>query len=138
MNTSIKDCFVVVFIAFLAGLAAFLLSLLNVLTYEFILNVMSLIFVAAVVLYAVFFPALVNTEKSRVVREAVCCCGKVAIIGFIGTLIFAPITLLLNSATIKVLFDLALGFTFLFLTMIAGGMGCILTVIYQCTRNNCQ
>ena len=67
MNTSIKDCFVVVFIAFLTGLAAFLLSLLNVLTYEFILNVMSLIFVAAVVLYAVFFPALVNTEKSSAV-----------------------------------------------------------------------
>ena len=138
MNTSACNCITVVIMAFLAGIAAFILSILNVFALEFIPNVLYLTVLAAIVLYAVFFHGVLNSEKNRVIREAFCCCGKLAIIGFIGTIIFALMTLLLYNGTVKVLFDLALGFTFLFLTMILAGMGCVLTGIYQCSKNNCQ
>lgn len=138
MNTSACNCITVVIMAFLAGIAAFILSILNVFAFEFIPNVLYLTVLAAIVLYAVFFHGVLNAEKNRVIREAFCCCGKLAIIGFIGTIIFALMTLLLYNGTVKVLFDLALGFTFLFLTMILAGMGCVLTGIYQCSKNNCN
>ena len=138
MNTSACNCITVVIMAFLAGIAAFILSILNVFAFDFIPNVLFLTVLAAIVLYAVFFHGVLNTEKNRVIREAFCCCGKLAIIGFIGTIIFALMTLLLYNGTVKVLFDLALGFTFLFLTMILAGMGCVLTGIYQCSKNNCN
>lgn len=138
MNTSIKNCLAVIFVAILAGLAAFILSILNVFAFDFIPNILTLIVIAAFVLYAVFFHALIHTEKTRLVREAVCCCGKTAIIGFVGTIVFALITALLVNGSVKILFDLGLGFTFLFLTMLLAGMGCILTIIYQCTRDNCH
>ena len=138
MNTSACNCITVVIMAFLAGIAAFILSILNVFAFEFIPNVLYLTVLAAIVLYAVFFHGVLNAEKNRVIREAFCCCGKLAIIGFIGTIIFALMTLLLYNGAVKVLFDLALGFTFLFLTMILAGMGCVLTGIYQCSKNNCN
>lgn len=137
MNTSIRNCIAVVIAALLAGLAVFILSILNVLAFETVSALFPLFILTAFVLYAVFFHALVHAEKNRLVREAVCCCGKAAIIGFIGTLVFAPITLLLFGGTVRILFDLALGFTFFFYTMLLAGMGCILTIIYQCRRNEC-
>ena len=138
MNTSACNCITVMIMAFLAGIAAFILSILNVFSFELIANVLYLGIIAAIVLYAVFFYGVLNAEKNRVIREAFCCCGKLAIIGFIGTIIFALMTLLLYNGTVKVLFDLGLGFTFLFLTMALAGIGCVLTGIYQCSRNNCQ
>ena len=137
MNTSIKNCIVIFIAAVITGLAIFLLSLFNVLAVEAAASVLPAATLAALVLYAVFFYALVQTEKNRLVREAVCCCGKLAIIGFIGTLVFSLLALLLLNGTIKILFDLALGFVFFFLVMLLAGAGCILTILYQCRRNEC-
>ncbi len=137
MNTSIKNCIVIFIAAVITGLAIFLLSLFNVLAVEAAASVLPAANLAALVLYAVFFYALVQTEKNRLVREAVCCCGKLAIIGFIGTLVFSLLALLLLNGTIKILFDLALGFVFFFLVMLLAGAGCILTILYQCRRNEC-
>ncbi len=137
MNTSIRNCIAVVICALLAGLTVFILSILNVLAFDTLATLLPLLIIITFVLYAVFFYALIHAEKNRFIREAVCCCGKTAIFGFVGTLIFSPIALLLFGSQIRILFDLALGFVFFFYTMALAALGCILTVIYQCRKNDC-
>ncbi len=137
MNTSIKNCIAVFIAALIGGLAVFLLSLFNVIVIETAAAIIPYLMIVALVLYGIFFYALIATEKNRLVREAVCCCGKAAIIGFIGTLVLAPLAWLLLGGTIRVLFDIALGLVFFFLVLLLAGTGCILTIIYQCRRNEC-
>lgn len=137
MNTSVKNCITVVTAALLTGLAVFLLCILNVIVFDSLPDLLPLLTAAAFILYAVFFYALIHAEKNRLVREAVCCCGKTAIVGFIGFLILVPIVLLLFSGTVRILFDLAIGLLFFFYTLFLAALGCILIVIYQCRKNDC-
>lgn len=137
MRTSVKNCIIIFVLSGLTGLTVFLLSLFNVLVLDALTALFPYLMITALVLYAVFFTSLIHTDKNMLVREAVCCCGKTAMIGFIGTLTLVPFTLLLFNSTIKILFDLALGAVFFFHVMMLAGTGCILTVMYQCRKHNC-
>lgn len=137
MNTSAKNCIAVFLAAFAAGLTVFLLSLFQVFSTAQTIQFLNAAVLVAFILYGVVFYTLLTGEKNRLVREAVCCCGKLTMIGFTGTILASFFTLLLYGGTIRILFDLGLGFVFFFLTMILAGMGCIITIIYQCRRNDC-
>lgn len=137
MNTSARNCIAVIFAALVGGLGAFLLSLFNVFNIELTTQLINAVFIIALVLYAIFLYALINAEKNRLVRDAVCCCGKLAIIGFVGTILTTALTLLLFGGAVRILFDLALGFLFFFLTLMLAALGCIITVLYQCRHNDC-
>lgn len=137
MNTSVRSCFVVFLTALLIGLAAFLFSLLGIFSFEFVGEFLWFVLLIAFVLYAIVFKTLLEAEKSRVIREAVCCCGKLTLIGLIGTIISALLTLLLYESCFSLLFDLGIGFVFFFITLMLSGMCCIITAIYQCRRNDC-
>ena len=104
---------------------------------EIIGQVTNSILMIALTLYAVFIIVFVFVEKNRLIREALCNCGKLAIVGFIGAILSALFTNMLYGGTIRILLDLGIGVTFFFLTLILAGIGCVITSIYHCKNHDC-
>lgn len=137
MTKSMRSCLTTIILSAILGFVVFFLALfefiiLEVLTFP-ILFIMMIIGIGICITF-VFGSML--AEKSRILKESYCCCGKMSVIGAVGIIITAMLTLLLFQLNFLVCIGIALSFFFLGLAL--GGIICFLTSYFHCYRNDCQ
>lgn len=137
MNHANRFCFISVAVSLIVGLAGFLFSLFNLFSLENTVLFLILASVAAFLFAYATIYSLITCEKSRLLREAVCCCGTIITTGFTGLIISAFMTLLFYLGSVPLLFNLGVGFVFFFLTLLLSGISCFFVVLFQCRHSDC-
>ena len=135
MNRNTQHCCISIILAVIVGVAAFIFAYRELFDTTYIPQVLIITAIIGAVLLLTFFRTMMGTEKTRLTREAYCCCGKLSVIGSIGSIISALMTLLTRFTSNTILYDIGIALVFFFLTLALLGIWCFLDSLYRCGRD---
>lgn len=117
MNYQTKNILTAFLLATLVGFIAFIFSFFELFNLAYISLFLIFCLAIATILFKTLLIILFNADKTKSLQEAACSSGKLTLIGANGTILCALFTLLLVYGKVNVLANLALSFTFFFLTL---------------------
>ena len=131
MKKSAKYCCIITTIGLILGFIVFYLLTTGIMTVpEFPILFAATTAIGTFALLAILISALIS-PRSKELKEAFCCCGNLAVIGGIGTILFSVISSLLVSSS-AYFFIIAL--SIFFLTLLLGGIWCFLFSYFKCGK----
>lgn len=138
MTKRLRSCLTTIILSAILGLVVFFLALFELILLEaLILPILFIMMIIGIGILIAFVFGSMLAEKSRILKESYCCCGKMSVIGAVGMIITAMLTSMLIFR-VNFLFFIGIALCFFFLGLALGGIICFLTNYFQCYRNDCQ
>ena len=133
MNSTSQHCCLSLILAILIGALAFLLSSQGLLDASALPAIFFAAMVIGVILMIVIYRSMLRAEKTQLTRSAYCCCGNLSVMGSVGLILSALLSLALQTSRLPLLIHLGLGLVFFFLALSLLGLWCFLNALYRCS-----
>lgn len=131
MKKSSKYCCIVTAIGLILGFVVFYLLTTELMVVpEFPILFIATTSIGILALLGILISTLI-ARKSKSLKEAFCCCGNLAVIGGIGTILFSVISSLLVSSSA---YFFIISLSIFFLTLLLGGIWCFLLSYFKCGK----